>query len=265
MQIAFKDFVISKGIWGSSWVGLKYFEKFFSSYYFWDLIKNTLILSTYSLICSFPFPIILALIINYTPFVRLKKMTQTITYMPYFISTVVLVGMMFTFFSQSGAVNIIIKQLGGNGIDFLGSPVIFRHLYVWTGIWQNVGMSSVIYIAILTTVSQELHEAAIVDGANELLRIWHIDIPSILPTAITLLVLSAGNIMNVGFEKTYLMQTSPNLSSSEVISTYVYKIGLMSIQYSYASAIGLFNNVINFIVLIAVNKISKNTTSNGLW
>ncbi|WP_127589001.1 ABC transporter permease [Paenibacillus koleovorans] len=266
LQIAFRDFSPAKGIWNSTWVGMKYFEKFLDSYSFWTLLKNTLFLSLYQLAVGFPFPLILALVLNYTPIPWLKKTTQTITYAPHFISIVVLVGMMFVFLSPTnGIVNIVIRELGGKPIDFLGDPDIFRHLFVWSGVWQTMGWSSIIYIATLAGVSPELHEAAIVDGATKLRRIWHIDLPMLMPTAVILIILSVGQVMNVGFEKTFLMQTPPNLSHSEVISTYVYKIGLQGAQYSYASAIGLFNNLINFIVLIAVNKLANKTTQHGLW
>jgi putative aldouronate transport system permease protein len=266
LQIAFRDFVPVQGVWGSEWVGFKYFENFFNSYSFWTLLKNTLLLSLYELLVSFPFPILLALVLTYTPIPWLKKVTQTVTYAPHFISIVVLVGMLFVFLSpSSGIINIVIRAFGGTEIDFLGDPGIFRHLFVWSGIWQTAGWASIIYIAALASVSPELHEAATVDGASKLQRIWNIDIPSILPTAIILLILNVGQVMNVGFEKTFLMQTAPNLSTSEVISTYVYKIGIQGAQFSYASAIGLFNNVINFIVLIAVNKLANKTTKSGLW
>jgi len=266
MQIAFKDFAPVKGIWGSDWVGLKHFEQFFRSYSFRMLLENTLLLSFYQLIVGFPLPIVLALVVHYTPFPRLKKITQTVTYAPHFISIVVLVGMMFVFLSPTnGIVNIIVRELGGKPIDFLGNPAIFRHLYVWSGVWQTMGWASILYIATLAGVNPELHEAAIVDGASKWQRIWRIDLPSILPTIIVLLILDAGHIMNIGFEKTFLMQTPPNLSKSEVISTYVYKIGIQGAQFSYASAIGMFNNAINFIVLLAVNRAANKTTNNGLW
>jgi putative aldouronate transport system permease protein len=265
VQIAFRDFIPFRGIWGSPWVGLKHFTIFSESYSFWILIRNTIVLSAYQLIVGFPFPIMLALIINYTPSLKLKKITQNMTYAPYFISVVVLVGMMFVFLSPSGIINTVLNSLGLKRFDFISDPGSFRHLYVWSGVWQTTGMASVIYLAILTSVSPELHEAAIVDGANKLQRIWHIDLVAIMPTAIILLILASGNIMSVGFEKTFLMQNSPNLSTSEVISTYVYKIGILRAQYSYAAAIGLFNNVINFIILVILNKLANKFTSGGLW
>lgn len=266
LQIAFKDFVATKGIWGSEWAGFKYFIQFFTSPMFGKLLRNTLVISLYQLIFSFPIPIILALILNYTPNQRLKKITQTATYAPHFISTVVLVGMLFVFFDPvSGIGSVILKALGMKNPQVLTDPSSFPHLYVWSAIWQTTGWSSIIYIAALAGVSPELHEAAIADGASKMQRICYIDLPMLMPTAIILLILSCGNIMNLGFEKVFLMQTAPNLSTSEIISTYVYKIGLQGQQYSYASAIGLFNNIINFTILLLVNKMAGKTTENSLW
>ena len=266
LQIAFKDFRPAQGVWGSKWVGFDNFVKFVSSYSFWTLLKNTLTLSIYQLIVCFPFPIILALILNYTPSFGLKKITQTMTYIPHFLSTVVLVGMLFIFFSPgTGVVNHVINRLGGNTIDFLGTARNFPHMFVWSACWQNVGWSSIIYVSALAGVSKEVHEAAMVDGANKLQRIWHVDLPALLPTIITLLILQSGQIMSVGYEKVYLMQSAGNLSTSEIISTYVYKMGIQGAQYSYATAIGLFNNVINLIIILSVNKISDKITGMGLW
>lgn len=266
LQIAFRDFRPALGVWGSKWVGLQYFDKFFSSYSFWTLLKNTLTLSVYQLIVCFPFPIILALVLNYCPSLRLKKVTQTITYVPHFLSVVVLVGIMFIFFSPgTGVVNNLIRSCGGQPIDFLGSANLFPHMFVWSACWQNVGWSSIIYMSALAGVSQEVHEAAIVDGATKLQRIRHVDLPALLPTIITLLILNSGQIMSVGYEKVYLLQSAGNLTTSEIISTYVYKIGIQGAQYSYATAIGLFNNVVNLIIILVVNKISDRLTGAGLW
>lgn len=266
IQIAFRDFTPAGGVWGSPWVGLKYFHKFFTSYSFWTLLKNTLTLSIYQLLITFPFPIILALVLNYCPSQRFKKITQTVTYIPHFLSVVVLVGMMFIFFSPgTGIVNNVIRSLGGNAVDFLGDPDLFPHMFVWSAAWQTTGWSSIIYVSSLSGVSPEIHEAAIVDGANKLQRIWNIDLPSILPTIITLLILNSGRIMSIGYEKVYLMQSAGNLSTSEIISTHVYKIGIQGAQYSYAAAIGLFNNIVNMILIITVNKISDKLTGAGLW
>lgn len=266
LQIAFKNYRPGKGIWGSDWIGFKWFIQFFSTPRCIEIIKNTLVVSIYSLIAGFPFPICLALILNYVKNLHFKKFAQTVTYMPYFISTVVLVAMMNLFFSpSSGFINTMIKACGGEPIYFMGISNLFPHMYVWSGIWQSMGYSSIIYIAALSGVSPELHESATIDGANILQRIWHIDIPTIMPTMIILLIMSCGNIMNVGYEKVFLMQNDLNIDASEVISTYVYKIGLVSQQYSFSTAIGLMNNVINFIILIIANKVSNKVFGSGLW
>jgi putative aldouronate transport system permease protein len=266
LQIAFKDFVASYGITGSPWVGLKHFQRFLRSPLFLSLFRNTLMLSIYQLVFSFPIPIMLALILKYAAIKPLARLTQTITYAPHFISIVVMVGMLFIFFDpSSGLLTLLLRAMGLGNINVLTDPKVFRHLYVWSGIWQNTGWASVIYIAALSNSDPELHQAAIVDGANLFQRVLFIDIPVILPTAVILLILNCGNVMNLGFEKVFLMQTSPNLSVSEVISTYVYKIGLQGQQYSYASAIGLFNNIINFVILITVNGAAKKMTENSLW
>ncbi len=266
LQIAFKNYRSGLGIWGSEWAGLKWFVKFFSTPRCWEIVKNTLTISVYSLIAGFPLPICLAIILNYVKNLRFKKFAQTVTYMPYFISTVVLVGMMHLFFSpSSGFVNTMIKALGGEPVYFMGISSVFPHMYVWSGVWQSMGYSSIIYIAALSGVSPELHESAVIDGANILQRIWHIDIPTIMPTMIILLIMSCGNIMNVGYEKVLLMQTDMTLDVSEIISTYVYKIGLVNQQYSFSTAIGLMNNVINFIILVTANKVSNKIFGSGLW
>lgn len=266
LQIAFKNFIASEGVLGSPWVGFAHFEKFFSSPLFGSLLANTLILSLYQLVVSFPIPILLALVLHYTPGRKLKRITQTATYAPYFISTVVLVGMLLVFFDPTSGVGTqLLRKLGMTNPQLTMDPEAFRHLYVWSGVWQSTGWASVIYIATLAGVSPELHEAAIVDGATKMQRILHVDFPVIIPTAIILLILNCGNVMNLGFEKVYLMQTSPNLAVSEIISTYVYKIGLQGQQYSYASAIGLFNNAINFVILIAVNQAARRLGETSLW
>lgn len=266
LQIAFKTYRPGDGIWGSAWVGFKWFEQFFSTPRCWEIIRNTLTISIYSLVAGFPLPICLAIILNYVKNIHFKKFAQTVTYMPYFISTVVLVGMMSLFFSPtSGFINTIIQMCGGEPIYFMGISSLFPHMYVWSGIWQSMGYSSIIYIAALSGVSPELHESAVIDGANILQRIWHIDIPTIMPTMIILLIMSCGNIMNVGYEKVYLMQNDLISDVSEIISTYVYKIGLINNQFSFSTAIGLMNNVINFIILVAANKLSNKIFGSGLW
>ena len=245
---------------------MKYFNMFFKSPRFKMLLVNTIVVSAYNLLLGFPAPVILALLLHYTPNIYLKKFAQTVTYAPHFISTVVLVGMLNIFLSpSSGFVNSIIKALGLQPIYFFGEAGWFRHVYVWSDVWQNAGWGSIIYMAALTGVSPELHEAAIIDGATKLQRIWHIDIPTIMSTMIILLIMSLSNIMSVGFEKAYLMQTSLNLTTSEVISTYTYKVGLMQAEYSYSTAIGLFNNVINFTLLIVVNWVARRASGSSLW
>jgi len=266
IQIAFKDYIATKGIWGSPLVGLKHFARFFRSYHFESLIQNTLGISIYRLLVGFPIPILLALMMNEVKNQAYKKTVQTITYAPHFLSTVVLVGMMTSMLSpRNGLINKFLNQLGMEPVYFMAEAGWFKSLYVWSGIWQNMGWNSVIYMAALSGIDPTLYEAAIVDGASKMQRIWHITIPGILPTAITLLILNTGNIMDVGFEKVFLMQNGSNLTSSEVISTYVYKAGLVGAQYSFSTAVGMFNSVINFLLLLAVNKISKKTTETSLW
>ena len=266
LQIAFRDFKMKLGFWNSPWVGLKHFEAFFTSYRFGMLITNTLRLSIYYMLVSFPFPIIMALMFNYVRSARMKKFVQTVSYAPYFISTVVVVGMLTMFLStSSGFVNTIRASLGLERFNYFGSAEAFPHLYVWSGIWQSSGWGAVIYISALSGVDPEQHEAAIIDGATILKRIWHIDLPAILPTIIIMLILQSGSLMNVGYEKVYLMQNPVNINVSEVISTYSYKVGMDSMQYSYSTAIGLFNNVINFAVVLLVNKISDKLSGLSIF
>ena len=268
VQIAFKDFKSFKGIWGSSWVGLKHFRRFIGLNMFPKLMKNTVAISVYSLLAGFPLPILLALGLNACAAPRFKKLVQTVTYAPHFISTVIVVGMINLFFSPSaGVFTIVLQKLGlleGN-LNVLLSEGSFRHLYVWSGVWSNVGWNSIVYLSALSGVDPALHEAAIMDGANKLQRCRHIDLPCIVPTIIMLLILRMGNMMDVGFQKAYLMQNSMNLNASEVLSTYVYKQGMQKVQYSYSTAIDLFNSAINFILLISVNAISKRVSETSLW
>lgn len=269
IQIAFKDFTARGGIWGSEWVGFKHFEKFFTSYQFSRVIKNTLVLSLYSLIVGFPIPIILALMLNAERNQGYKKVVQTVTYLPHFISMVVLVGMITQFLNpRIGFIPQILSAVfGGDSVNFMASPKAFPHIYVWSGIWQSVGWNSIIYMAALSGTDIQLHEAAEIDGASRFKRVLYIDLPVIIPTAVILLILNSGQIMNVGFEKIFLMQNNLNISASEVISTYVYDVGLASSRanFSYGTAIGLFNSVINFILIITVNTISKRSTEQSLW
>ena len=264
--MAFQDYKPSLGIAGSTWVGLEHFMRFFRSPQFFNIIGNTLGISLYSLVVGFPFPIILAILLNYLTNQRFKKTVQFLTYAPHFISTVVLVGMMMIILSpRSGIVNNIIKMFGGEPVFFMAESKLFKSIYVWSGIWQNAGWSSIIYIAALTGVDTEIYEAATVDGADKLKRIWYIDLPMLVPTIVILFIMNMGNMMSVGFEKVYLMQNSLNISVSEVVSTYVYKSGLQSTEFSFSAAVGLFNSVINLVLLISVNTISKRVSDMGLW
>lgn len=266
--IAFQDYVPYKGFFGSNWVGFKHFITFFNSYEFWKVIKNTLGLSFYGLLAGFPFPIILALCLNYVGRPSVKKTVQLITYAPHFISMVVMIGILMQLMDpRTGIVNMLIAQLGFEKIDFFGNPDNFKSLYVWSGVWQNVGYGCIIYLAALASIDPSLHEAAVMDGASKMKRMWHVDIPGILPVAIILLIMSVGHMMDAGFEKVLLMQNPLNLSTSEVIDTYVYKVGLLStgIKFSYASAIGLFTSVINLILLVSVNKVAKKLGQTSLW
>jgi len=266
VQIAFKDFIPTEGIWGSPWVGFKHFERFFSSHQFWRLIKNTLGISIYSLVAGFPIPIILALSLNEVKNMAFKKTVQMVTYAPHFISMVVMVAVVLQMLDPKvGIVNRLIVALGGKAINFIGIPELFKTIYVFSGIWQSMGYSSIVYIAALSSIDPQLEEAAIIDGATRIQKIWHVDIPGIMPTAVILLILNMGRIMSVGFEKIYLMQNSLNMPASDVISTYVYKIGLQSAQYSFASAVGLFNSVINTLLIIIVNQIAKKFSETSLW
>lgn len=264
--IAFKDFSIRKGIWGSDWVGLQHFKNFFSTPDFKLLLRNTLILSLYSLVVSFPMPIVLALAVNEIKSQKYKKTVQMVTYLPYFISVVVLVGIMQNIFSpRTGLVNNIIMAFGGTATDFMGIPGMFRSLYVWSGVWQGMGYSAVIYIAALASVDTGLVEAAVIDGAGRFARVWYVDIPSILPTIVIQLILAIGSIMSIGFEKVYLMQNPVNLQVSEIIPTFVYKRGIANFQYSYASAVGLFNSVINLVLIQIANIFAKRASGTSLW
>jgi putative aldouronate transport system permease protein len=266
VQIAFKDFRASKGIWGSEWVGFEHFIRFFEAYNFWPIMENTILLSLYSLAIGFPIPILVALMLNQMMAKRYKKFVQTVIYAPHFISTVVLVGMMNVFLSpNSGIVNHVISFFGGDPILFMADEGWFRPLYILSGIWQETGFATIIYLAALAGVNPELHEAAVMDGANKWKRVRHVDVPGIMPTIIILMVLALGNVMSVGFEKAYLMQSDLNYGASNIIPTYVYELGIQKAQYSFSAAIGLFNSVINVVLLVTVNRIAKRLTETSLW
>ncbi|HEU5139911.1 MAG TPA: ABC transporter permease subunit [Bacillales bacterium] len=266
LQIAFKDYIATDGIWGSPWVGFEHFERFFDSYQFWNLLSNTLVINLYELVFDFPAAIILALLLNQLTGLRFKKLVQTVTYAPHFISVVVLVGMMVLFLSpNNGFINNLIVFFGGDPIYFFGESGWFKPLFVLSEIWQTTGWNTVIYLAALTSVSPYLHEAAIMDGANKLQRIRHIDLPSIMPIIMILMILNIGNFMTLGFQKILLMQNDLNIASSAVIQTYVYKTGLLHAQFSYSAAVGLFNNVINFILLIMMNQFARRMKQQSLF
>ena len=269
LVIAFKRYNYTLGIFGSPWVGLANFRRFLQSYNFLQVLRNTLVLSFYSLLVGFPIPIIFALLLNALPMRRYQKVIQTITYIPHFISTVVMVGLIFQLMNNRIGLYGSLMLFLTNKIppDILGIGGNFRHIYVWSGVWQGTGYASIIYFAALSNVDPTLHEAALVDGATRFQRMLHVDIPTILPTASIMLILAVGGIMNVAFEKTLLMQNSLNISFSEVISTYVYKVGLASgaNDYSLSGAIGMFNSIINFMLLIFANWGSKKLSGSGIF
>jgi ABC-type polysaccharide transport system permease subunit len=267
LQIAFKNYSVVRGITDSPWVGLKYVEQFVNSYQFWPILWNTLILNFYALAALFPLPIVLAVLLNVVRSARFRKGVQLITYAPYFISTVVVVGMIIMLFAPGGGiVNQAITALGGQEVDFL-SANMFRHTYVWSGAWQTLGYSAVIFLAALSGIDPQLHEAARVDGASLISRIWHIDLPGILPVTITLLILNMGQILTVGFEKVLLMQNPLNQSVSEVIDTYSFRVAFVSAlpQYSYATAIGLFKSVFALVLLLLANWLARRVAKESLF
>lgn len=266
--IAFKNYRNTLGILGSAWANpwYKYFLMFFKSYQFWPAIQNTLIISLYGLVASFPLPILMALFINQMRAKRFKRMFQTVSYLPHFISTVVMVGLILILLSpSSGLVGGFYKLIGQEPPNLMGSANAFSSIYVWTDVWQHTGWDSIIYVAALSAVDPTLYEAATVDGANRWQKMRYMDLPMLMPTAVILLIMRVGNIMGLGFEKIYLMQNDLNIAASEIISTYVYKIGIISSQYSYSAAISLFNTIINLILLVTVNQISKRLSDNSLW
>ncbi|MCT1435772.1 ABC transporter permease [Brachybacterium paraconglomeratum] len=265
VQIAFKDFIANRGITGSPWIGFENFERFFGSFYFWRLLKNTLALSLYQLLL-FPLPIVLALALNELRSRLFKRFSQTLTYAPHFVSTVVVVGMLFAFLDpNTGLVNHVLGLVGLDAVQFMQEPGWFRHLYVWSGVWQSLGWGTIIYLAALAGVNPELHQAAQVDGANRLQRIRHVNLPAIMPTIIILFILDFGSFMSVGFEKVLLMNNNLNASTADVIQTFVYEAGLLQGQYSYAAAVGLFDSVINIALLITVNQLARKYSENSLW
>lgn len=262
VQIAFKEYVAPLGIWDSPWVGFEHFRRFFNTTDFWMILKNTIVLNVYNLLVGFPIPIILALMLNQTRNLKIKKVVQTTIYAPHFISMVVIAGMIKIFLSpSSGIINMFLQALGMESVFFMAQPEYFKTIYVLSDVWQNAGYSTIVYMAALASVGPELHESALVDGATTFQRIRYIDFPSILPTAITLLILNAGRMLTVGFEKIYLLQNELNRTSSEVISTYVYKVGFGAVtgmpDFSYAAAIGLFESIVSLAILLVVNRLAS--------
>lgn len=266
LTIAFKDFSPVLGITNSPWVGMKYFIQFFNSYQFYDIIKNTLTISIYGIVVGFPLPILLAILWHQLRNGRFKKVFQIITYLPHFISIMVICGMILIFLSpSSGLFANILKQFSIKMPNILAFPSAFSSVVVWSDVWQHIGWDSIIYLAALAGIDPSLYEAAKMDGASRFQQMTRLDIPLILPTAMTLLILRAGSILNVGFEKVFLLQNKMNISASEIISTYVYKLGLINSQYSLSAAVGLFNTIINLLILLMVNRISKRLTNTTLF
>jgi putative aldouronate transport system permease protein len=266
VQIAFKNFNAAKGIWKSPWIGLAHFTQFFSSYYFGRLIRNTILLSVYSIIFGFPVPIMLALLVNEIRNVRYKKLLQNITYIPHFISIVVLTGMISLFLNQNtGVINIIIKFLGGEPTRFLEKPEWFRFIFISSGIWQEAGWASIIYIAALSGVDPCLYEASMIDGSSRFQKIIYISLPSIMPTIVILFILRLGSIMNVGFEKALLLQNNLNISTSDIIQTFIYQYGIQRGEFSYSAAVGLFNTMINLCMLLAANALARKQSGTSLF
>jgi putative aldouronate transport system permease protein len=264
-QIAFRDYTFVGGVTGGPWVGLKHFKMFFKSIQFPRLMSNTIGLSLMHIFIGMWPPIILAIALNYMKNKWIKKAVQLITYMPYFISTVLVVGILMQMLSLGGPVNNIITALGGTPVQFLAEAALFKPIYIFSDIWKGTGYSAVVYLAALTAVSPELHEAAIADGANIWQRIWHVDIPSLVPTIVVLLIMACGRVMSMGPEKVLLLQNQLNMKSSDIISTYVYRMGLQGMQFSYSTAIGLFQSVVSLIMLLAVNQISRRVGESSLW
>ena len=266
IQIAFRDYMPSKGFWGSTFVGLRHFSRFFNSFYFTRVLKNTLGINFYSLLVGFPIPIIFALLLNELPSVRYKKLVQNVTYMPHFLSTVVVVSIINMLLAiDNGVVNSFLKALGKPAQNFLINPSYFWHIFVWSGVWENMGWNAIIYIAALAGVDVGLYEAATIDGASRWQKIRYISIPCIMPTIIIMLLLRCGQIMNIGYEKVLLLQNSLTMETSDVISTYVYRSGILGAEYSFGSAVGLFNSVCNFFLLVVANRAARLMSDTSLW
>lgn len=264
--IAFKEYNGALGIWGSPWVGLEHFKRFINSVQFVTTMKNTIWLSIYGIVVGFPITIGFALMINSLECLKFKKTVQLVTYVPHFISTVVMAGLVLIFLeSPNGLINHILSLFGLEPIDFMARSDFFDDIYTWSGVWQGTGWSTIMYLSALAAIDPQLHEAATIDGANKLQRIWHIDLPGIMSLIVIRLILRFGQVMSVGFEKVLLLQNPLNLTTSEIVQTYTYKIGMGGGEFSFSTAIGLFNSIINFILLIIVNFIAKKVGEEGLW
>ncbi|XEC94440.1 ABC transporter permease [Paenibacillus tarimensis] len=263
--IAFKDFFPSQGITGSPWAGFKHFTDFFNSHYFWRILRNTLLINVYELLFAFPAPIILALLLNEVRRAYFKRLVQTVTYLPHFVSLVVICGMIVDFSAKAGLFNTIISWFGGERQNLLLNPDLFRTIYVGSGIWQGIGWGSIIYLAALTSIDPQQYDAATVDGANRWKQMWHVTLPGIMPTIVILLILQIGGMMNVGFEKIILLYNAQTYETADVISSFVYRRGILEASYSYSTAVGLFNSVINFMLLILANRISRKVNETSLW
>lgn len=264
--LAFKDFAVNKGILGSPWVGLRWFEQFFGSPYFFRLIRNTFLLSTYYIVFSFPVPILFAILLSEVKHRWYQRFAQTISYLPYFISMVVAMGMVVNFLNpQEGILNVALERLGAKPIDFINDARWFRPVYIVSGIWQNFGFNAILYLAAITGIDPQLFEAATIDGATQLQRIRHITLPSLVPTIVILLILNLGNMLNVGFEKIILLYTPATYETADVISTYVYRRGLQENNFGFGTAVGLFNAVVNFALIILFNRIARRISSISLW
>jgi putative aldouronate transport system permease protein len=263
--IAFKHFTPVAGIWGSEWIGFKHFQDFFQSYYFWRIIKNTLLINFYSLIFGFPAPIILALLLNEVRKMWFKRTVQTLTYVPHFVSIMVICGLIVDFTSKHGLINDLIVWFGGTRDNLLMKETLFRTIYVSSGIWQEIGWGSIIYLAALSGIDPELYDAANIDGAGRFRQMVNVTLPGILPTIIILLILRIGHMMDIGFEKIILLYNPSTYQTADVISSFVYRKGIVDANYSYSSAVGLFNSLINFILLIGANKLSRKFSDSSLW
>ncbi|MDF2907814.1 MAG: carbohydrate transporter rane protein 1, family [Herbinix sp.] len=263
--IAFKNYAPARGIWESDWVGFDHFLRFFNSVYFFRLIRNTLLLSVYSLIFGFPAPILLALLLNEVRNKKFKSISQTITYLPHFISMIVITGMIVNFSMTTGLINDIIVFLGGERSPLLQNQHLYRTIYVASSIWQEVGWGSIIYLAALAGVDSELYEASMIDGAGKFKQLIYVTLPSITPTIVIMLILKMGSLMSIGYEKTILLYNPSTYETADIISSYVYRIGLLEQNWSYSTAIGLFNSVINLFLLILTNKISRKYSETSLW